>query len=87
MKLRISLNPKHESDRITAFLDQISRYGHQIEIVFDKTDLIDPDKPVDIDNLPFRQHHLSFVDDVLYLDGERELYLPVNKQGLRKAND
>lgn len=76
MHIKISLNPKHETDRITAFLNQLSCYGHEVVIVFGSADLIDQNDPPSMDNLPMRRHHLSFVDRVVYLDGatETELY-------------
>ncbi len=89
MHLRITLDENQESDRITAFLDQISHYGHVIELVFDSDNLIDKSEPASLDNLPVRRHHLHYVDRVLYDNGEVTATLwqrLVNKSGILRKN-
>ena len=89
MKLHITMDVKQESDRITAFLDQISHYGHTVEMVYTSVDLINPDEVATLDNLPIRKHHLYFVDRIVYHDADLVVVLherPVNKDGiLRKV--
>ena len=89
MHLKITLDEKQETNRITAFLDQISHYGHVIELVFDSGNLIDKSEPVSLDNLPVRRHHLPYIDRVVYDNGEVTATLwqrLVNKNGiLRKS--
>jgi hypothetical protein len=89
MKLHITLSDKQESDRITAFLDQISHYGHTVEMVYGASELINPQDAASLENLPIKKHHLNFIDRVIYHDENLSVTLyerPVNKNGfVRKS--
>ena len=68
MHLAITLNPKHESDRITAFYESLANSGHSITLVYRHEDLKNPDEPVSLENLSVPSYLLRLVNAVSYAD-------------------
>lgn len=76
MHISITLNPKHESFMVTAFLESLATSGHTVKLVYDSYDLIDKDAEPSLENLGVQNYMLRLVDSVIYNDGDikRALY-------------
>ena len=82
----VQQNPKHEIDKRIAFLEQIKGYDPSwVSIIFEPSDLIDPDGPVALSNLPINTYQMKLVNVVKYVDGEQLYPLPVNTETSEKV--
>lgn len=73
--VRGSRNP--DTSYRTAFLEQVRAYDPSwIGIVVEPEDLIDPEGPVAISNLPLNSYHLKLVNSVRYIDGTQLFPVP-----------
>ena len=84
MYLTISLNPRHERDRVHAFFESLKIHEHQIALVYGESDLIDPKEPPSLENLGVSKYFQNGVEAVIYETGagsklvRLELYRRVN---------
>lgn len=70
MFFQIQISPTTESMYRTAFLEQMRGYDPKyIGLVFGPDDLIDPDGPIAMSNLPIATAHLRLLNAVRYVDG------------------
>lgn len=88
MHVSIDLNPKHESDRLTAFYESLATSGHAVNLVFENTDLIDPEKEPSLENLGVKPYWLRLSNSVVYRDRKGrsiELHRRLNNVLQRKS--
>jgi hypothetical protein len=78
MQYQVTANRKHDSSMRTAFLEQIKGYEPEwITLVAGPEDLLDPEGPVSLDNLPVNGYILKLVDVVRFQDGQQLYPVPV----------
>lgn len=72
MHVSVRLNPKHESFMVTAFFEMLANSGHQVNLVFDETDLkpdADGTQAVPtLENLGVDNYRLHLVNSVVFVD-------------------
>lgn len=74
MEYRIKPNHKDETFTRTAFLEQIAAYSPaEITIIVNRFDLIDPDAPVNLDNIKVPAHHCRLVDSIIYMENDMDI--------------
>jgi hypothetical protein len=85
MEIVIRLNSKFEHDRVISFYEQLAVSGHNIELVFRKADLKNPDEPPSLENLGVTKYLQNLVEGIIYDDGSpQELYRLVNNNMMER---
>jgi len=75
MEFHVQMKPNPDTMYRTAFLEQVKAYDpNWISVVCDTFDLVDPEGPVALSNLPLNSYHLRLVDVVLWKHDGRQLY-------------
>ena len=88
MNIRIWPDRNQESYQLTALLQQIHAYGQGFDLVYNALDLIDPDKPASLENLPVPKNLLAYANRVVFEDQDQLLTVvwkrEVNNSGIRR---
>ena len=66
MHLEIKLNPRHGNDRIVSFFEGLHTSSHHIVLVFEESDLKNPDGEPSLENLGITKHLQNLVHGVIF---------------------
>jgi hypothetical protein len=74
MKINISRNPKHASDRWISFLEVLAASGNYIEFIYTKEDLKNDEKPT-LENLGASGYIKKLANKIVYQNGNENIVL------------
>lgn len=77
MLFQIQVAAKLESMYRTAFIEQVRAYDPSyVALVVGPEDLVDPDGPIALTNLPFDSYNLKLLNAIRYVDGTQLYPVP-----------